>query len=158
MKPRISPRPLRPVRKAVLIIVPRAACLRSEPTSSKRRLRDSVAALIRTDRTPVACASVEASPQPAPVTVAVVSWNTRDLLADCLRSLKPEVDAGRASVWVVDNGSSDGSRELVKSDAPWATLVEPDENLGFGAAVDLVAERTDGPWLAAANADIALDP
>ena len=93
-----------------------------------------------------------------PVTIAVVSWNTRDLLADCLRSLHPEVTAGRASVWVVDNGSSDGSRELVKSHAPWATLVEPEDNLGFGAAVDLVAERTDSPWLAAANADIALHP
>jgi N-acetylglucosaminyl-diphospho-decaprenol L-rhamnosyltransferase len=90
--------------------------------------------------------------------VAVVSWNTRDLLAQCLGSLHVEVDQGRAAVWVVDNASSDGSAELVRREAPWATLVESDKNLGFGGAVDLVAERTDSPWLAPANADIALEP
>lgn len=94
----------------------------------------------------------------APVTVAVVSWNTRELLRQCLRSLRPEVDAGRASVWVVDNASFDGSAAMVRSEAPWATLVEAGANLGFGAAVDLVAERTESPWLAPANADVALVP
>lgn len=93
-----------------------------------------------------------------PVTVAVVSWNTRDLLSRCLRSLATDVHEGRASVWVVDNGSSDGSAELVRREAPWATLVEAGENLGFGPAVDLVAARTDSPWLAPANADVALRP
>lgn len=93
-----------------------------------------------------------------PVTVAVVSWNTRDLLSECLRSLQPEVEAGAASVWVVDNASSDGSAQLVRREAPWATLVEAGGNLGFGRAVDLVAARTASPWLAPANADIALTP
>jgi GT2 family glycosyltransferase len=92
------------------------------------------------------------------VTVAVVSWNTRDLLGRCLRSLGPEVEAGRASVWVVDNGSSDGSAELVRREAPWAELVEAGENLGFGRAVNLVARQTESRWLAAANADVALEP
>ena len=93
-----------------------------------------------------------------PVTVAVVSWNTRQLLERCLRSLAPEVESGRAEVWVVDNGSSDGSTEAVRAHAPWATLVEPGENLGFGRAVNLVARRSGSEWLAAANADIALEP
>jgi N-acetylglucosaminyl-diphospho-decaprenol L-rhamnosyltransferase len=92
------------------------------------------------------------------VTVAVVSWNTRDLLERCLSSLAPEVEAGRAEVWVVDNGSDDGSPEAVRTNAPWATLLEPGENLGFGRAVNLVASQTEGEWLAAANADIALEP
>jgi N-acetylglucosaminyl-diphospho-decaprenol L-rhamnosyltransferase len=94
----------------------------------------------------------------APVVVAVVSWNTRDLLVRCLHSLAPDVEAGRADVWVVDNGSTDGSAEAARSAAPWATLVEPGENLGFGAAVNLVAARTPAPWLAAANADVAVEP
>jgi N-acetylglucosaminyl-diphospho-decaprenol L-rhamnosyltransferase len=92
------------------------------------------------------------------VAVAVVSWNTRDLLAACLRSLAPEVEAGRAEVWVVDNGSTDGSPELVRSAFGWATLVEPGENLGFGPAVNLVAERTESDWIAPANADVELTP
>lgn len=96
--------------------------------------------------------------RPAPVAVAVVSWNTRELLERCLESLADEVRGGRADVWVVDNGSSDGSAEAARRQAPWATVVEPASNLGFGRAVNLVARRTRGPWLMATNADIALDP
>jgi N-acetylglucosaminyl-diphospho-decaprenol L-rhamnosyltransferase len=92
------------------------------------------------------------------VSVAVVSWNTRELLADCLESLRPDMRAGRASVWVVDNGSVDGSAEMVRRRFAWAQLVALDENIGFGAAVNLIADRADTAWIAAANADIALRP
>jgi N-acetylglucosaminyl-diphospho-decaprenol L-rhamnosyltransferase len=94
----------------------------------------------------------------AEVTVAVVSWNTRDVLERCLRSLEPYVRSGLADVWVVDNGSSDGSPELVRERFEWATLEEPGENLGYGRAVNVVAERSDTPWLAASNADVELEP
>ena len=94
----------------------------------------------------------------AEIAVAVVSWNTRDVLERCLRSLEPDVESGLASVWVVDNGSTDGSPELVRERFGWAKLEEPGENLGYGRAVNLVAERTDAPWLAAANADVELEP
>lgn len=92
------------------------------------------------------------------VTVAVVSWNTRGLLERCLRSLAPEQDSGLADVWVVDNASSDGSADLVERQFGWARLVRADENLGFGRAVNLVAERTGSDWLAVANADTAVEP
>lgn len=92
------------------------------------------------------------------VAVAIVSWNTRDLLAACLRSLQPEVDAGRAEVWVVDNASTDGSAEMVREEFPWVELVASQENLGFGPAVNLIARRTDADWIAPANADIELEP
>lgn len=92
------------------------------------------------------------------MTVAVVSWNTRELLARCLESLAGEVREGRAEVWVVDNASSDGSPELVAERFGWAHLVASRENLGFGRAVNLVAGRTSSPWIAAANADVALRP
>ncbi len=92
------------------------------------------------------------------VTIAVVSWNTRDLLARALRSLQPDVDAGLAEVWVVDNASSDGSADLVRDEFPSATLVANPENAGFGSAVNQVAAETSSEWLACANADVALRP
>jgi N-acetylglucosaminyl-diphospho-decaprenol L-rhamnosyltransferase len=92
------------------------------------------------------------------VTVAVVSWNTRELLERCLRSLEPEARRGLAEVWVVDNASDDGSAEMVRERFGWVRLVASEENLGFGRAVNAVAERTSGEWLAAANADTALRP
>jgi GT2 family glycosyltransferase len=94
----------------------------------------------------------------AVVAVAVVSWNTRELLDACLRSLRDDVQDGLAEVWVVDNGSSDGSPEMVRERHPWATLVASGENLGFGPAVNLVARRTSAPWIAPANADVELTP
>lgn len=93
----------------------------------------------------------------APVAVAVVSWNTRELLVRCLDSLAPEVEAGRAAVWVIDNASSDGSAAAARARAPWARIVASGENLGFGRAVNLVARRSTGEWLLAANADVALE-
>lgn len=92
------------------------------------------------------------------VDVAVISWNTRALLGRCLSSLRDAAERGLAHVTVVDNGSSDGSSELVRSEYTWAKLIEPRENLGFGAAVNLAAEAGSSTWVAAANADIALEP
>jgi GT2 family glycosyltransferase len=90
------------------------------------------------------------------IAVAVVSWNTRALLGECLESLEPDAASGLAEVWVVDNASSDGSAELVRQRFPWARLIASDANLGFGAGVNLVADRTRTPWLAPANADVRL--
>jgi len=93
-------------------------------------------------------------PEPL-VAVAVVSWNTRDLLRHCLRSL---VDQSPAEVWVVDNASQDGSAEMVAQEFPSVRLVASERNLGFGPAVNLVAAQTAAPWIAPANADVELRP
>jgi GT2 family glycosyltransferase len=92
------------------------------------------------------------------VAVAVVSWNTRELLDRCLRSLAPAVEAGLAEAWVVDNASADGSADMVRERHPHVRLIASRENLGYGRAVNLVAERTGAAWLAASNSDIALEP
>jgi N-acetylglucosaminyl-diphospho-decaprenol L-rhamnosyltransferase len=94
----------------------------------------------------------------ASITAAVVSWNTRELLDRCLESMRPEAESGRLAAWVVDNASADGSAELVRERHPWAELIASEENLGFGRAVNLVAERTSSDWLLIANADVALRP
>ena len=93
-----------------------------------------------------------------PVTVAVVSFDTRELLLRCLSSLEGEARAGHARVVVVDNRSSDGSAAAARQAAPWAEVLEPGQNLGFGPAVNLVAARSRSEWLAIANADVAPEP
>ena len=92
------------------------------------------------------------------VTVAVVSWNTRELLAECLESLNDDAASGLAAVWVVDNASSDGSAVMVRERFPWVSLIASQDNLGFGPAVNLVASQTTSPWIAPANADIRVAP
>ena len=97
-------------------------------------------------------------PVAGPITVAVVNTNARELLAACLRSLKPEQDAGRVEVWVADNASEDGSAEMVREEYPWVELIASPENLGFPQAVNRIADSTGGEWLATANEDVELQP
>jgi GT2 family glycosyltransferase len=47
---------------------------------------------------------------------------------------------------------------MVSESFPWVALVTSERNLGFGRAVNLVAERSEEPWIAPANADVALTP
>ncbi|MBA3298910.1 MAG: glycosyltransferase family 2 protein [Thermoleophilaceae bacterium] len=94
----------------------------------------------------------------AQVAVAVVSTNLRDLLASTLESLRPDADAGLIEVWVVDNASTDGSPEMVRERFSWVSLVASEENVGYGTAVNMVAERTRTEWIAAANEDIEIRP
>lgn len=57
------------------------------------------------------------------VAVVVVSYNRKELLRDCLTSVCAQV-APEDEVIVIDNGSTDGSPELVRGEFPQATLFE----------------------------------
>ncbi len=103
-------------------------------------------------------AAPESKTGQTPVTIAVVSWNTRALLVECLDSFRDDMSAGLADVWVVDNASSDGSAELVRQRFPRVNLIASADNPGFGAAVNAVAARTSGAWIAPSNADVRLSP
>lgn len=65
--------------------------------------------------------------------VIIVSYNVRDLLRTCLRSLSHSLSehGPAAHVIVVENASDDGSGEMVRGDFPNITLLEPGKNLGF---------------------------
>jgi N-acetylglucosaminyl-diphospho-decaprenol L-rhamnosyltransferase len=65
--------------------------------------------------------------------VVVLSYNTRELLHDCLRSVFATSDEIRLRVCVVDNASSDGSVEMVRDEFPQAHLITLDKNIGYSA-------------------------
>lgn len=77
--------------------------------------------------------------------IVTVSYNTRDLLADCLKSVLAGLEGSRlvGEVWVVDNASVDGSAEMVRRRFPTVQLIAQNENLGFAAGNNL-ALRTMG--------------
>jgi GT2 family glycosyltransferase len=86
------------------------------------------------------------------VSVVVVSFNTQDKLRRCLnRCLEQLLDP--ADVIVVDNGSSDGSPEMVAREFPRVTLIANRENLGFGAANNLGAEVAKNELVLFLNSD-----
>src|SRR5712691_5202407 len=62
--------------------------------------------------------------------VVVPNWNGLDFLADCLNSLVAQSEQN-FSITVVDNGSTDGSRELVQNQYPEVKMIIRDKNYGF---------------------------
>jgi GT2 family glycosyltransferase len=87
------------------------------------------------------------------VSVIIASWNTRDLLAACLESLRSPLSAGLAEVIVVDNGSEDGSPAMVRERFPSAMLICPGRNLGFGGANNLGLRAARGRYIVLLNSD-----
>jgi hypothetical protein len=82
---------------------------------------------------------------PPQVGVVIVSYNTRDLLRDCLHSLRGCMLPLR--VLVVDNGSADGSATLVREQFPEVHLLARADNPGFAAGNNLGLR-----WLGYGNA------
>ena len=69
---------------------------------------------------------------PAPdVAALIVSWNTRDLLAECLQSITDNENGLAVQTWVVDNASSDGSADMVRAQFPFVRLLALQDNRGF---------------------------
>jgi GT2 family glycosyltransferase len=79
----------------------------------------------------------------AELAVVMVTWNTRTLALEALRSLFADLDAHGpdADVYVMDSGSSDGTPEAIASEFPEVVLVKSKSNLGFGAANNLALRQ-----------------
>jgi GT2 family glycosyltransferase len=92
------------------------------------------------------------------VSVIVVSYNTREMTLECLRSVLRETQQETFEVIVVDNQSQDGSAEAIAAELPEIRLIQPDANLGFARANNLAAESARGEYLLLLNPDtVVLD-
>ena len=87
------------------------------------------------------------------LTVSIVSYNTRELLRACLRSLEARRDEATMEIFVVDNGSRDGSVAMVRDEFPDVILVETGANLGYGRANNRALERARGEFFWILNSD-----
>lgn len=88
-----------------------------------------------------------------PVAVAVVSFNTREHLRACLAAVLAQ---DPATVVVADNGSADGSAEMVRRDFPGVRLLVDSGNPGFGAAANAAVAALETPGTPGATAPYVL--
>jgi len=92
------------------------------------------------------------------VSALIVNWNTCELLAECLDSLREAEPDGYVQTIVVDNGSSDGSPAMLERRGDELELVANDANRGFTAATNQAFERSTAPYVLMLNSDTVVSP
>ncbi|HYG08826.1 MAG TPA: glycosyltransferase family 2 protein [Pyrinomonadaceae bacterium] len=92
------------------------------------------------------------------VSIVIVTWNTRELTAQCVASLKETLGELAAEIIVVDNNSTDGTAEHLAAQHPDITLVRSEENLGFARGNNLGFKYARGEYLVLLNSDTIVLP
>jgi GT2 family glycosyltransferase len=89
------------------------------------------------------------------LSVIIVNYNTVDFLVRCLNSVKSQ-SGPRYEVVVVDNASTDLSRETIRDRFPWVRLIANEHNVGFGPANNQALDVCTGSYLHFLNPDTEL--
>ncbi|RMF48367.1 MAG: glycosyltransferase family 2 protein, partial [Anaerolineae bacterium] len=92
------------------------------------------------------------------ISVIIVNWNTRQLLAQAIRSVQQTFGKLSVEIIVVDNGSTDGSQDMLRSHFPLVKVVQNTENVGFARANNQGARLARGEFLLLLNSDAELYP
>lgn len=90
------------------------------------------------------------------LSIIIVNWNTRALVADCLASVAVELaafPAGQVETLVVDNASSDESVPYIQTHFPWVQLIRNRTNVGFAAANNQAMAVAKGKYCLFLNSD-----
>ena len=100
-----------------------------------------------------------------PLSIVIVSWNTRKLLAACLRSVLGEMhrcpmvgDVANAEVIVIDNASTDGTADMLRQHFPQVKLIANAHNPGFASANNQGLRDCVGQQVLLLNPDTELLP
>ncbi|HEX3839782.1 MAG TPA: glycosyltransferase family 2 protein [Acidimicrobiales bacterium] len=89
------------------------------------------------------------------VAVVVVNYESGSVLASCVASLEQE---GPAELVVVDNGSTDGSVDELQRQVPDVDVLDPGQNLGYGAAANRGVAATRSELVLVCNPDLSISP
>lgn len=94
---------------------------------------------------------------PSSVTIAILNWNSRDMLSRCMDSVKQQTYPA-VELLFLDNASSDGSVEFVQKRYPDVPVKAFPENLGFAKAHNWAIRRSNSPYYMPLNPDVVLMP
>ncbi len=96
-------------------------------------------------------------PENPVVSVIVPNWNGINFVGMCLDSLA-QLHFKNFEVILVDNGSTDGSRELIEEKYPWVRLLKLPHNMGFAIACNEGIKTSNAKYVALLNNDIEVTP
>jgi len=92
------------------------------------------------------------------VSIIIVAWNVAHLVDECLGSLRASRDRLKKQILFVDNGSKDGTEELVRKKFPEVEFIRSETNLGFIRANNLAYPKATGRYVLMLNSDAFVGP
>jgi GT2 family glycosyltransferase len=91
------------------------------------------------------------------LSIIIVSWNTRQLLKNCLDSIRANPPTSPFEIWVVDNASTDESPQMVRECFPQVNLIQNSENVGFARANNQAVQHCTGKYILFLNPDTLVE-
>jgi N-acetylglucosaminyl-diphospho-decaprenol L-rhamnosyltransferase len=92
------------------------------------------------------------------LSIIIVNWNSRELLRQCLLSIRATCADLNPQVVVVEGGSFDGCGEMVAAEYPEVVFVQSEDNIGFGRSNNLGFARVTGEAVLLLNPDTEVRP
>jgi GT2 family glycosyltransferase len=109
----------------------------------------------------IIAAASRSLPSACQISVVIISWNTRELLFKCLKSLFADLATSgidKYEVLVVDNASGDGTCSMVREHFPDTHLLENTQNAGFARANNQAIRQSTGSYVLLLNPDTQVIP
>jgi N-acetylglucosaminyl-diphospho-decaprenol L-rhamnosyltransferase len=91
------------------------------------------------------------------VAIIIISYNTRDLLLECVKSAIESSKTTSTEIIVIDNASEDQSYEAVCKNFPQVIAIRNPINIGFGSACNQAIQATTAPLILLLNSDAHLN-
>lgn len=91
------------------------------------------------------------------VSIIIVSYNTKELLEDCLNSIKKATKNLNVETFIVDNNSFDETPQMVKEKFPHVNVIANKDNVGFSKANNQAIKKAKGNYLLILNPDTTLE-
>ena len=95
------------------------------------------------------------------ISIVIVTWNARQFLEQCIRSIHEETKNIPFDLIVVDNASTDGSQEMLQSDFPDVKIIRNEKNLGFSRANNQamrnILDAADSDFVLLLNVDTVIE-
>jgi len=87
------------------------------------------------------------------ISIIIVNYNVKDYLADCIKSIRKATQHLSIEIFVVDNNSTDGSKEFLTPLFPNVKFIWLEENIGFSKANNIAIKQSAGKYVLILNPD-----
>jgi GT2 family glycosyltransferase len=93
-----------------------------------------------------------------PITAVIVTYQSARTIGNALAAARRCYDEQLLDIIVVDNHSTDGTREILRHESSWFKVILSEENLGFGRGCNLGIAQVTSPYTIFINPDAEIEP